>query len=198
MSAYGRTSVNAFANRHYGHSSMEQQTTIPPERIAAAIHVLRGQRVMLDEDLAALYGVPTKRLNEQVRRNIERFPADFMFILTAAERSNLRSQFATSSSEWGGRRTPPAVFTEHGAVMLASVLKTRIAVEASIQVVRAFVHLRGLIATNAQLARRLDALELKYDSRFKIVFEAIRALMTPAESSRGRIGFSSDDPGERE
>jgi hypothetical protein len=111
----------------------------PVEDTAAKIHTVRGLRVMLDSDLAPLYGVTTKRLNEQFRRNRERFPADFAFQLTVEEVANLRSHIATSSSEWGGRRYRPRVFTEHGAVMLASVLKTRIAVEASIQVVRAFV-----------------------------------------------------------
>ncbi len=147
---------------------------------------------MLDVDLAALYGVPTKRLNEQVRRNRARFPADFMFTLTVAECSDLKSQFATASPGWGGRRTPPTVFTDHGAVMLASVIKTRIAVDASIHVVRAFVQLRGLIATNAQPARRLDDLEQKYDSRFKVVFEAMRGLMAPHEPAKKRIGFNRD------
>ncbi len=142
---------------------------------------------MLDADLATLYDVSTGRLNQQVSRNKGRFPADFMFQLTAAEAANLKSQFATSSS-WGGRRKLPFVFTEHGAVMLASVLRTSTAVRTSIQVVRAFVQLRQLLESNAELARKLDELEAKYDGQFRVVFEAIRELMTPKEPRR-QIGF---------
>lgn len=159
-------------------------------RIASAIHMIRGHRVMLDVDLAALYGVATGRLNEQVKRNRGRFPEDFMFRLTEQETANLKSQFAISS-RWGGRRTPPNVFSEHGAVMLANVLRSRAAVAASIQVVRAFVQLRELALTHAELARRLDALEGKYDGQFQTVFHAIRELMAPAEIPRRRIGFHS-------
>ncbi len=143
---------------------------------------------MLDADLATLYNVSTGRLNQQVNRNKGRFPADFMFQLTAAEAANLKSQFATSSS-WGGRRKLPFVFTEHGAVMLASVLRTSIAVRTSIHVVRAFVQLRQLLESNAELARKLDALEAKYDGQFRVVFEAIRELMTPQKEPRRQIGF---------
>lgn len=146
---------------------------------------------MLDADLAVLYGVTTKRLNEQVRRNKGRFPADFAFQLTAREAANLRSQFATSNPVRGGRRYAPFVFTEHGAVMVANVLKTSIAVRTSIQVVRAFVQLRQLLESNAGLARKLDALEKKYDGQFRAVFQAIRELMAPSEPSRRRIGFRS-------
>ena len=124
---------------------------------------------MLDADLAVLYGVPTGRLNEQVTRQGGRFPDDFAFRLTPEEASNLKSQFAISSGGWGGRRSSPRVFTEHGAVMLASVLRSRVAVEASIQVVRAFVHLRGLATTHAEFSRRLDQVERKYDGQFKVV-----------------------------
>jgi hypothetical protein len=186
---------------------------VPVDQIAHAIHVIRGHRVMLDADLAVLYGVTTKRLNEAVKRNLRRFPADFMFQLTPEEAANLRSQFATSdvssgggilksqfatsSLAWGGRRKLPKAFTEHGAVMLASVLNSPIAVEASIQVVRAFVQLRSMLAAHADLAHKLAELERKYDSQFRVVFDAIRRLMEPPPDPK-RIGFRAaqapDDP----
>ena len=142
---------------------------------------------MLDEDLAEIYGVTTKRLNEQARRNKGRFPDDFMFALTREEFTNLKSQSATS--RWGGRRHPPNVFTEHGAVMLASVLKSPVAVMASIQVVRAFVRLREMLASHEDLARKLTDLEKKYDYRFQVVFDAIRQLMEPPRKPHPKIGF---------
>jgi hypothetical protein len=152
---------------------------------------IRGHRVMLDRDLALLYGVPTKRLNEQLRRNARRFPPDFAFRLTALEASHLRSQNATSSSVHGGRRSRPWVFTEHGALMIANVLSSPGAVRASVHVVRAFVRLRNLLGAQAALVRRLDALESKYDRQFKAIFDAVRSLMAvPAEDPpRERIGF---------
>ena len=159
------------------------QTIVPAERIEAKILLIRGQKVMLDADLAALYGVSTKRLNEQVRRNKDRFPDDFLFQLSAQETENLRSQFATSSAEHGGRRYRPYAFTEHGAVMLASVLNSKIAVEASIQVVRAFVRLRQMLATHKELAAKLAELESRldaHDENITAVFEAIRQLMKTA------------------
>lgn len=165
-------------------------------RIIAAIHDVRGHRVMLDADLAVLFGVTTKRLNEQVKRNRDRFPADFMFQLTSEERANLKSHFATSSSNWGGRRALPYVFTEHGAVMLANVLRSRVAVEASIEVVRAFVQLREFALTHAELGRRLDNLEEKYDAQFKVVFQAIRELMAPPDPPKRRIGFHTASSGD--
>jgi predicted Zn-dependent peptidase len=149
---------------------------------------------MLDADLAALYGVTTKRLNEQVKRNLARFPEDFMFRLTAGETGNLRSQSATSSSDWGGRRKLPNAFTEHGAVMLASVLSSPTAVETSVQIVRAFVRLRQLLESNVELARKLDALEQRYDSQFRVVFQAIRELMAPPVKPPKRIGFGAPGP----
>jgi len=157
--------------------------------IESRIFVIRGQKVMLDADLAELYGVETKRLNEQVRRNIERFPEDFMLQLTVEEFENLKSQFATSS--WGGRRKLPFAFTEHGAIMAASVLNSPLAAETSIQVVRAFVRLRQMLASNAEMSRKLASLEKKYDNQFKAVFDAIRELMTPLEPRKKRpIGFA--------
>ncbi len=143
---------------------------------------------MLDSDLAVLYGTDTRSLNQQVRRNLDRFPDDFAFILTAKEAGNLMSQTVTSS--YGGRRKPPRVFTEHGAVMLGNVLRSRVAVRTSIEVARAFVRLRMLIGTQRELAKRLDDLERKYDRQFKSVFEAIRALMEPEDAPpKARIGF---------
>ena len=143
---------------------------------------------MLDSDLAELYGVTTKRLNEQVRRNRERFPSDFMFRLEIHEVAILRSQFATSRLH-GGRRHQPLAFTEHGALMLASVLNSPVAVEASIHVVRAFVRLRALLATHVELAHKIKDLETRYDTQFKVVFQAIEELMAGDEMERPQIGF---------
>jgi hypothetical protein len=153
---------------------------------------------MIDADLAALYGVPTKRLNEQVRRNRERFPEDFMFQLMSAEVEALnRSQFATGSQRHRDPRFAPYAFTEHGALMAASVLNTIRAVEVSLYVVRAFVQLREALATHKDLTRRLDALEAKYDRQFKVVFDAIRELMTPPEPKRRPIGFVTPEEKKR-
>jgi hypothetical protein len=160
--------------------------------LEAAIHLIRGQRVMLDADLAMIYGVTTKRLNEQVRRNISRFPEDFAFQLTAEELTNLRSQIATSSFH-GGPRYRPWVFTEHGAIMLASVLNSAIAVQASVRVMRAFVRLREMVATNAQLAAKFKELERRFDSHDEAIanlFAALKQLLEPSEPTKRReIGF---------
>ncbi len=169
------------------------------------IHLVRGERVMLDSALADIYGVPTKRLNEQLRRNKERFPADFAFQLTAEEFTNLRSQIATSSSgasedlrsqnvtsSYGGRRYRPWVFTEHGAIMLATVLNSDIAVQASVRVVRAFVQMRELVSANAVLARKLSDLEKKsdtHDQAMAQLFQAIRSLIEPTPAKKREIGF---------
>src|SRR5262249_48982538 len=151
---------------------------------------IRGEKVILDSDLAELYGVTTKRLNEQVRRNRDRFPTDFMFQLTEEEFDRLRSQNATSNVGRGGRRSLPFVFTEHGAIMAANILSSQRAIAASVTVVRAFVRLRQMLASHADLARKLEALEKRYDAQFKEVFTAIRALMEPPGASpRKRIGY---------
>lgn len=167
------------------------------ERIAARILLLRGSKVMLDSDLADLYGVSTKALIQAVKRNRGRFPSDFMFQLSDQEVTNLRSQIVTSSSEqrsWGGRRSPPYVFSEQGVAMLSSVLKSRRAIQVNIEIMRTFVRLRALLASNTDLARKLAALESKYDAQFKVVFDAIRELMTPPDAGRRRrIGFVSED-----
>ena len=161
------------------------------DNVEGAIYLVRGQRVMLDSNLAAIYRVTTKRLNEQMKRNRKRFPADFAFQLTAAEVKNLRSQFATSSFH-GGRRYRPWVFTEHGAIMLASVLNSDIAAQASVRVVRAFVRLREMVAANAQLAIKLSDLERRLDSHDEAIVElfgALRRLLEPAVKPKREIGF---------
>lgn len=174
----------------------EKKAVIPLERVVSRIYLIRGQKVMLDADLAKLYGVTTKRLNEQVRRNIDRFPGDFMFQLNAREYDFLRSQIATSKSQpgSGGRRYLPYVFTEHGAIMAASVLGSERAVQTSIYVVRAFVQLREMLASNKSLAHKLNELERKlatHDRAITELIEAIRQLMTPSEPKKKRpIGFA--------
>ena len=161
---------------------------VPPERIERRILQVRRQKVMLDADLAELYGVETKVLNQSVRRNLYRFPADFMFQLTKQEFRDLRFQFGTSS-RWGGRRYIPMAFTEQGVAMLSSVLHSERAVQVNIAIMRAFVKLREILSSHRDLASRLNKMEKKYDARFKVVFDAIRELMRPPEKTRGRIGF---------
>lgn len=167
------------------------------QAVNARILVLRGHRVMLDSDLAELYGVEVKALNQAVKRNLGRFPPDFMFSLTEQEVVDLRSQIVTSSSargNWGGRRSVPYAFTEQGVAMLSSVLKSERAVRANVEIMRAFVRLRSMATQNLVLARRLDELESRYDRQFKVVFDAIRELMTPpAPTPKRRIGFIAGD-----
>ena len=160
------------------------------ERIEQTILLIRRHRVMLDTDLAKLYGVTTKVLNQAVKRNATRFPADFMFQLTTEETAALRSQFVTSKGR-GGRQYRPYVFTEQGVAMLSSVLHSERAIQVNIAVMRAFVQLREMIGSNKGLARRLNELEKKYDSQFRVVFEAIRELMTEPELKTKRIGFKT-------
>ncbi len=167
----------------------KERLPVPAEEIESRILLIRGHKVMLDGDLARVYQVQTRALNQAVKRNRGRFPDDFMFQLTPEEIEGLRSQSVISKRGRGGRRYRPHAFTEHGAVMLASVLNSPVAVQASIQVVRAFVRLRGILAAHKELSRRLDELEEKYDGQFAVVFEAIRRLMEPPEEKRGRIGF---------
>ena len=166
-------------------------TLVARERIEQTILVIRGHNVMLDSDLAQLYGVTVGRLNEAVKRNEERFPNDFMFQLTKAEFENLKSQIAISSSKWGGRRHAPYVFTEQGVAMLSSVLRSKRAIQVNIAIMRAFVQLREMIASNKGLARRLTELEKKYDGQFRVVFEAIRELMAEPQPKSRRIGFKT-------
>ena len=165
---------------------------VPAERIERAILLIREHKVLLDTDLAALYGVTVKRLNEQIKRNRERFPEDFMFQLTLEESERLRSHFATIKTGRGRhRKYLPYAFTEHGAIMAASVLNSPRAIEVSVAVVRVFVRLRLMLVSHADLARKLAAMEKKYDSQFKVVFDAIRQLMIPPESKRRKIGFAA-------
>jgi len=160
--------------------------------VESRILFLRHHRVILDVDIAELYGVPVKRLNEQVKRNQQRFPSDFMFQLNEKEHADLRSQFATSNKTRGGRRYTPYAFTEHGAIMAATVLNSERAVQMSVFVVRAFVRLREMLATNRRLAGKIDELENRLDTNDSVLQElidAIKELMTPEEPSRVRIGF---------
>jgi phage regulator Rha-like protein len=160
--------------------------------VESRIHVLRDHKVILDTDLAELYGVTVKRLNQQVRRNLERFPADFMFQLTSKEQQFLRLQFATSKGTHGGRRYPPYAFTEHGAIMAATVLNSERAVEMSVFVVRAFVRLREMLANNRELAAKIDELEQRldtHDTSIQDLIEAIKELMAPEPATGRRIGF---------
>ena len=161
---------------------------IPLERVEELILLIRGEKVILDAELAELYGVETRALIQAVKRNSERFPTDFMFQLSEQEFESLRSQFVISKRR-GGRRYKPYAFTEHGAIMAANVLNSERAVQASVQVVRAFIKLRGMLASNVELARKLEELEKKYDRQFKIVFDAIRQLMTPPTAKLKQIGF---------
>ena len=164
--------------------------TLTPDRIERSILFLRGEKVILDSDLAVLYEVPTKRLNEQVKRNADRFPADFMFQLTTQEFNSLRSQIATLDIARGKhKKYLPYVFTEQGVSMLSSVLKSKRAVQVNIEIMRAFVRLRYFLSTHKELSRKLDELEKKYDAQFKIVFDALRALMEPPAQKRKPIGF---------
>jgi len=180
---------------------MKRGSVVPVARITQAIRVLRAQRVLLDAELAALYGVTTKALNQAVKRNAARFPTDFMFRLNPEEDAALRSQFVTSKSpdSRGGRRYLPYVFTGHGAIQAANVLNSPRADEMSIYVVRAFVQLRELLASNAEFARRLDELEARiekkltgHDQAIAAMLSAIRQLMNPLAARRRGIGFTAD------
>ncbi len=170
-------------------SSKPRELSLTAEGIERRIYLVREQKVMLDSDLAELYEVPTRRLNEQVRRNLKRFPSDFMFQLTSDEVAALRSQFAISKPNRGGRRYAPYVFTEQGVAMLSSVLNSERAIEVNIAIMRAFVKLREILATHKDLARKLEEMEKKYDVQFRVVFDAIRELMRPSTVPRRKIGF---------
>ncbi|TFG63635.1 MAG: ORF6N domain-containing protein [Gemmatimonadales bacterium] len=161
---------------------------IPAERIEGMILQLRGRKVMLDRDLAALYGVETKALKRAVKRNATRFPDDFMFLIDNEELTDLRCQFGTSSS-WGGLRYPPMAFTEQGVAMLSSVLNSERAIAVNIAIMRTFARLRHILASHADLALKLEELEKKYDKQFRVVFDALRELMSPPEPPRKQIGF---------
>ena len=175
-----------------------------PEKLATLVHYLRREKVILDSDLAELYGVPTKALNQAVQRNLGRFPSDFMFQLTENEEANLRSQIVTSknaeanlgfqsgrASSHGGRRTLPYAFTEQGVAMLSSVLRSQRAVEVNIAIMRTFVQLRRLMDSNRDLARRIEAMETRYDEQFSPVFDAIKQLISEDKTRKAKrpIGF---------
>ena len=168
--------------------------SIPIERIENVIYLVRSHKVILDRDLAALYGVETKVLKQAVKRNLDRFPADFMFELSKEEFENWRSQFVTSKSDKMGLRKPPLVFTEQGVAMLSSVLRSKRAVQVNIEIMRAFVRLREILSTHKDLKRKLLALEKKYDEQFQVVFEAIKALMIEEEKPKRKIGFQIEEP----
>ena len=170
---------------------MSERSLIPIRTIERVILKLRGHNVMLDADLAAMYRVETKDLVRAVRRNPERFPADFLFQLSRKEFEDLRRHFGTSRS-WGGRRYRPYAFTEQGVAMLSSVLRSPRAVRVNVEIMRAFVKLRRILESHAGLAKKLDELEKRYDTQFRVVFDAIRDLMAPAASKTRRIGFRSD------
>src|SRR3972149_8492853 len=168
----------------------EKALVMPQEIIENKIFLVRGKKVMFDRDLAVLYGVTTGNLNKAVNRNIERFPDDFMFQLTKEEADSLIFQIGISKTEGrGGRRFLPYAFTENGVAMLSSVLNSERAMHVNIQIMRTFTKLREMLASNKELAKKLDNLEKKYDTQFKVVFDAIRQLMTPPEPKRKRIGF---------
>jgi len=185
-------------------SNLGSQITIPdvgitPERVERLILMIRGHKVMLDADLADLYGVETKVLNQAVKRNLERFPVDFMFQLSVEELAGLRSHSGRLSlrsrivtSKRGGRRYLPYAFTEQGVAMLSSVLHSHRAVQVNIAIMRAFVRLREMLASHRDLARKLAAMEKKYDAQFKAVFDAIQGLMAPTPRPRRQIGFRED------
>jgi hypothetical protein len=176
---------------------MPAESLIPVELIERRIYLIRGQKVMLDTDLAELYQVQTFRLNEQVKRNRNRFPQDFMFQLTKEEAKSLTSQFARSKQGRGGRRTFPFAFTEQGVAMLSSVLKSDRAIQVNIVIMRAFVRLRELLSTHKSVLQRLDELERKYqghEARIEVVFEAIRKLIEAPARAKRRIGFSPSGP----
>ena len=173
---------------------MRARSLVLMKPVESRILVLRGQKVMLDSELAELYGVQIKRLNEQVKRNAKRFPRDFMFQLTGIEQRNLRSQIATSSLEHGGRRHLPFAFTEHGAIMVATVLNSKRAIEMSVFVVRAFVRLREMLNTNQKVASKLTELESRlkgHDEDISNIIDAIRDLTAPQPRKRRRIGFQT-------
>ena len=171
--------------------------TLSSETVERSILLIRGHKVLLDTHLAALYGVTTKRLNEQVRRNRSRFPDDFIFQLTPGEVEALRSQIATSKGGRGGRRYAPYAFTEQGVAMLSTVLNSERAIQVNIEIMRAFVRLRQMLASNAQLARKLAQLEKRYDVQFKLIFDAIRQLMSPPEPKKRKIGFLVEEKAAR-
>jgi len=173
---------------------MTPEITIPDETIISKIYLFRGQKVMLDNDLAELYGVETKTFNQAVKRNLDRFPEDFMFQLTSDEFENLRSQSVTSS--WGGRRYPPKVFTEQGVAMLSSVLNSSTAIQVNIKIIRIFTRLREMLLTHKDILLKLEQMEsqvLQNSDDIQMIFSALKQLVDPANPPRRRIGFNVKD-----
>lgn len=177
---------------------MKSLVLIPSDRIESKIYFIRGKKVMFDRDLAGLYGVTTKVLNQAVKRNKKRFPNDFMFQLSVLEMeiwksqlvtSNLRSQFVTSSSGYGGRRYPSYVFTEQGVSMLSSVLNSERAIQVNIQIMRTFTKIREMLASNKELRQKIESLEKKYDKKFGKIFDAIRQLLNKDIKPVAKIGY---------
>jgi len=166
---------------------------VPTERIYRSILLIRGHKVILDKDLAELYGVETKALTRAVRRNNERFPEDFMFRLNMQEFENLRRHFGTSS--WGGRRYPPYAFTEQGVAMLSSVLRSNRAIAVNIAIMRTFVKLREILATNAALRRKIESTERRYEEQFKLIFNVLSKMVMADSKPKSRIGFLSEAKG---
>jgi phage regulator Rha-like protein len=194
--------LNPAANLEVANCDLKPSAILPysmpkrPTQLAIAVEsrilILRHQRVILDSDLAELYGVTAKHLNQQIKRNRERFPTDFMFQLTAKEDQILRSQIVTSSKKHGGRRYPPYAFTEHGAIMAATVLNSKRAIEMSVFVVRAFVRMREMLAKNRQLAAKINELDRRletHDTAIQDIIDAIKELMVPESPSKRKIGF---------
>jgi len=174
---------------------LEKIDILPPELIEKKILLIRGKKVMLDSDLASLYEVTTGNLNKAVRRNLERFPEDFMFQLTGDEFKNLIFQFGISS--WGGKRKLPFAFTENGVAMLSGILNSKRAIQVNIQIMRTFTRLRKVLSTHEELKQKLAQMERKYDAQFKVVFDAIRELMSPPRPPAGqrkKIGFQLKEP----
>jgi hypothetical protein len=173
----------------------ETQSIIPLERIQRCIYLVRGHKIMFDNDLADLYGVETRVLLQAVKRNIERFPHDFMFQLSTAEFENLRSQIVTSS--WGGRRYRPYAFTEQGVAMLSSVLRSKRAVEVNIAIMRTFVKLREILANNELLRRKIESLERKYNEQFQHVFNVLAEMVMRNDRPRTQIGYLTEAEGQK-
>jgi ORF6N domain len=174
-----------------------EKVLLTDEIIISKIYQIRGYKVMLDEELAELYEVPTKRLNEQVKRNVDRFPEDFMFQLSTMEFSNLKSHIATTS--WGGRRTAPYAFTEHGVLMLSSVLSSERAVSVNIQIMRIYTRMREMLLTHKDILLQLEKIENKmmgHDEDIKLIFDCVKQLIHPPQDPRPRIGFRR--PGEKD
>lgn len=175
-------------------SKTKANTLLPDEIVISKIYMIRGKKIMIDEDLAKLYQVETRRLNEQVKRNIDRFPSDFMFQLTRKELENLKSQIATPS--WGGRRTLPMVFTEQGVAMLSSVLNSKIAIRVNIQIIRVFTKMREMILTHKDILLQLKKIEKKldnHDDQIMVIFEHLKQLLNSPEAPRRKIGFRRKD-----